>query len=162
MSSPLWHSRGWDYMQCHAVLLRMCHISYCFNSGNVSVTKPLCSSMHPLIVRDLKVQLESTWSLIGVWKLRTEKAIMKLWSTSRRAVIEAELKLKIGFLLSWSEKDVWKQQSSWGSEGALSAAMQETSPEKWGCEDPSALGIPDIGFSFASCLAFLENIWVLP
>lgn len=53
-------------MLCQAVFLRMCHISYCFNTGNVSATRQLCLSAHPLIVCELKVQLESTSYLIGV------------------------------------------------------------------------------------------------
>jgi len=53
-------------MCCQAAYLRMCHISYCFNTENVSVTRQLCFSAHPLIVCGLEVQLESTSSLIGV------------------------------------------------------------------------------------------------
>lgn len=53
-------------MLCQAVLLRMCHISYRFNTGNVSVTRQPCFSLHPLIVCELKVQLESISDLIGV------------------------------------------------------------------------------------------------
>lgn len=64
-------------MLCQAAFLRMCHISYCFNTGDVAVTRQLCFSMCSLMVREPKVQLESCMSN---WCVKGEGRKSKLGS----------------------------------------------------------------------------------